>query len=99
MTTGIPGGGEDAWLDLAVDLQQKLRERDPDARVEATVDPSGLLQLDVRTLPAQRAAARELARHYEERARSTCERCADPVSAGGAGPVVTILCAHCSTDA
>jgi hypothetical protein len=99
MTADIHGGSGDAWLDLAAELQQQLRERDPRARVRATVDPSGLLRLDVATLPARRAAAQELARHYEDRARSTCERCGDPVRTAGAGPVVTILCADCSTDA
>jgi hypothetical protein len=40
-----------------------------------------------------------LARRYEERARTACERCGGAVGAAGAGPVVTILCADCSTGA
>jgi hypothetical protein len=92
-------GNGDAWRDLAAELQQQLRERDPDARVQTTVGPSGLLQLDVRTNRARRAAAQALARHYEQRARSMCERCGCRVGAAGAGPVVTILCDHCQTEA
>jgi hypothetical protein len=60
----------DAWRDLAAELEHQLRERDPGARVHATVAPSGLLQLVVRTDPTQLAAARALARRYEERART-----------------------------
>jgi hypothetical protein len=98
MTADIHRGSGDAWLDLAAELQQRLRERDPDARVQATVGPSGLLQLDVATLPEQHAAAQALARRYEERARSICECCGGGVGVAGAGPVVTILCTDCSTD-
>jgi hypothetical protein len=75
----------DAWRDLAAELEQQLRERDPGARVHATVAPSGLLQLVVRTDPTQLAAAQALARRYEERARTVCERCGGAV--GAAGPV------------
>jgi MFS family permease len=89
----------DAWLGLAAKLQQQLRDLDPDARVETTLCPSGLLQLEVRTAPGRRAAARALARHYEERARSTCERYGGNVSVSRAGPVVTIRCGRCSTEA
>jgi hypothetical protein len=99
MTAGIARGVGDAWLDLAAELQQTLRERDPGALVAATVDTSGLLQLDVHTCPAQRTAAQRLARYYEELARGTCERCGHPVRVAGAGPVVSILCADCSADA
>jgi hypothetical protein len=99
MTGDSVRGSGDAWRELAAELQRRLRERDPDARVQTTVAPTGLLQLDVRTNPAERPAAEALARRYEERARSICERCGDRVSAAGAGPVVTILCAHCSTEA
>jgi hypothetical protein len=88
----------DAWLGLAAKLQQQFRDLDPDARVETTLSPSGL-QLEVRTAPGRRASARALARHYEERARSTCERYGGLVSVSRAGPVVTILCAHYSTEA
>jgi hypothetical protein len=95
---GVRGSG-DAWRELAAELQRRLREGDPDARVQVTVGPTGLLQLDVRTNRAQRAAAQALARRYEERARRICERCGAPVGAAAAGPVVTFLCAHCSTDA
>jgi predicted MFS family arabinose efflux permease len=89
----------DAWLGLATELQQQLRDSDPDAHVETTLCPSGLLQLEVRTAPGPRASARALARHYEERARSTCERYGGNVSVSRAGPVVTILCGRCSTEA
>jgi hypothetical protein len=99
MTAGVHRGGGSAWLDLASELQRRLGERDPDAHVQTTVAPTGLLQLDVRTNAAERPAADALARRYEERARSICERCGDPVIAVGAGPVVTILCAHCRTEA
>jgi hypothetical protein len=44
MTADIPGGGGGVWLDLAAELRQRLRECAPDARVEVTDDPSGLLQ-------------------------------------------------------
>jgi hypothetical protein len=94
----LPGRG-DAWQELVAELQQRLRERDPHARVQATIDPSGLLRLDVATTGTQRAAAQRLARRYEERARSTCERCGDRVAAVGPGPVVTVLCARCRPDA
>jgi hypothetical protein len=70
-----------------------------DSGVHATVAPSGLLQLDERTDPTQLAAARALARRYEERVRTVCERCGGAVGAAGAGPVVSILCADCSTGA
>jgi hypothetical protein len=89
----------DAWLGLATELQQQLRDGHPDARVETTLSPSGLLQLDVRTTPGRGASARAVARQYEERARTTCERYGGRVSVSSAGPVVTILCAHCSPDA
>ena len=99
MTADCHRGSGDAWRELAAELQRRLRDRDPDARVRATVAPSGLLQFDVRTNPAQRAAAHPLARRYEERARTICERCGDRFSAVGAGPVVAILCAHRPTEA
>jgi ribosomal protein L37E len=95
MTGDVRRGSGDAWLDLAAELQQRLRERDPDARVRATVDPSGLLQLDIATAPAERAAAQAMGRRYEDTARSTCERCGERVTAVRAGPVVSIVCAHC----
>ena len=96
---GSRGSIGDAWLDLAAALDRQLRERDPDARVHATVGADGLLELHVRTTRAERAAARALARRYEERARSICERCGGHVGVASAGPVVTFLCAPCSTDA
>jgi hypothetical protein len=99
MKSDIDHGIGEAWLSLAANLEQRLRERDPEARVRASLSASGLLQLEVHTIPAQRASARALARHYEERARSTCERCGGRVSVAGAGAVVTIVCAHCSTEA
>jgi hypothetical protein len=89
----------EAWLALAAELQEHLRADDPQAQVEATVAPSGLLQLDVRTIAGQRASARALARGYEEHAASLCERCGVRITVAGAGPVVTILCAQCSTEA
>jgi hypothetical protein len=98
MTADSLLGSGGVWRELAAELEQRLRERDPDARVEATVATSGLLQLDVATIPAQRVGAQALARRYEERARSICESCGDRASTAGAGPVVTILCAHCSAD-
>lgn len=91
-----PGIGE-AWRSLAAELRQQLRERDPQARVQATLAPTGLLALEVHTIPSHRATAQALARRYEERARSTCECCGGKVSAAAAGAVVTILCAGCST--
>ena len=97
MHDGIPQSIGEAWVALATELEQQLRESDPDARVEATIDPNGLLQLDVRTTPGQSAAARSLARRYEERARSTCERCGGRISTAGAGSTVTILCTHCTS--
>jgi hypothetical protein len=96
MTGDDRGGGRHAWLDLAADLQQRVRERDPGARVRATVDPSGLLRLDVATTPAARVAARALARSVEDVARSTCESCGNRITAVRAGPVVSVVCAHCS---
>jgi hypothetical protein len=90
--------GDNAWLDLAAALQQQLRERDPDARVQATVAASGLLELHVRTNRTERAAARALGRRYEDVARITCERCGGHVRVARAGPVVTFLCVHCSTE-
>jgi hypothetical protein len=99
MNDDIHQGVGQAWLALAGELREELRKHDPDARVEATVDPSGLLRLDVRTTPGQRVAARALARRYEEKARCTCEACGGAVSLAGAGAVVTMLCAHCTTEA
>ncbi len=96
MTGDVRKGRRHAWLDLAAELQQRLRERDPDARVRATVDPSGLLRFDVATTPTARVAARALACSFEDAARSTCESCGDRITAVRAGPVVSIVCAHCS---
>jgi Zinc finger found in FPG and IleRS len=93
-----PGIGE-AWLALAADLRRELCEAAPDARVEAAVDPNGFLTLRVHTTPDQRSAAHALARRYEDRARTTCERCGGRISSVGAGPVVTILCSHCAGPA
>jgi hypothetical protein len=84
----------DAWRSLAAELERQIRDRDPDARAHAVVGLDGLLRLDVRTVPAQRARARALARSYEDRARTICEQCGAPVVSAGAGPVVTILCAR-----
>ncbi len=92
------GIGE-AWLALSVELQDRLRERDPGARVKATIAPTGLLELRVQTTPDQRSTALELARSYEETARRTCERCGGHVAFAGAGPVLTILCTRCSGEA
>lgn len=89
-----PGIGE-AWLALAGELEQQLRQDDPDARVVTTLDPAGLLALEVHTTRDRRAAARALARRYEDRARTTCERCGGRITSAGAGPVITILCANC----
>jgi hypothetical protein len=36
MTADIDRGSGDAWLDLAAELQQRLRERDPGARASRT---------------------------------------------------------------
>ena len=87
----------DAWLALAAELEQQLRDSDPDAKVEAAVDPNGLLTLEVRTVSHQRASGLELAREYERRADGICEHCGAGVTVAGAGPVVTILCPRCST--
>ncbi len=99
MNSDMQQGIGEAWLALAAELQEQLRDDDPKARVEATLAPSGLLQLEVHTIPDQRTSALALARRYEQRAVSTCERCGAHVSLAGAGPVVTILCARCSTEA
>ena len=85
-----------AWQALAAELEHRLREDDPDARVQATVSVCGLLALDVRTIASKRSAARALAHSYEHRASVTCERCGEPVMVVGAGPVVTVLCSGCS---
>jgi hypothetical protein len=89
------GIGE-GWLSLAAEVRRKLREHDRHARVDPAVDPSGLLELNVRTIPSQRSRARALTRSYEDMARNTCERCGAHVVSAGSGPVVTILCGRCS---
>jgi len=87
-----------AWQALARELEDELRDRDPQARVEATIDPSGLLALDVRTTRAQRASARALARRYEEKARHACEHCGGSPVTATAGLVITVLCPDCTTE-
>lgn len=99
MSTEIHQGIGAAWLELAAELEQRLRTADPSAAVEPALDVSGLLVLHVKTVRAQRASARALARTYEERARQMCESCGGRVSAAGAGPVVTVLCPSCTSGA
>lgn len=96
MNSDLHQGIGEAWLALAAELERQLLAGDPQARVEATLAPTGLLQLDVRTIPGQRTSALALARRYEQRAASTCERCGGRVTVACAGPVVTILCRGCS---
>lgn len=96
MNAHVKQGIGDGWLSLADEVQRQLREHDRQARVDAAVGPSGLLELDVRTLPSQRSRARALARYHEDLARSVCESCGARVASAGAGPVVTILCGRCS---
>jgi MFS family permease len=94
---GVDDGIGEAWRALAAELDRRLREGDPEARVQVSLAPSGLLQLEVHTTPRQRSLARQLAHEYEDRARRICERCGRRVSVAGAGPVVTILCEQCLT--
>ena len=84
------------WASLAGEVQRQLREHDRQARVDAAVGPTGLLQLHVQTIPTQRSRARALARRYEDIARNTCERCGAQVASTAAGPVAPILCSRCS---
>lgn len=95
MKGDLQQGIGDAWLSLAAELERRLQQDDPKAQVQVALAQTGLLQLKVQTAPAQLASARALARRYEERAHTICERCGGPVSSAGAGPVVTMLCSHC----
>jgi hypothetical protein len=84
-----------AWLELVHELEDELRRRDIEARVDAAIDPGGLLAIHVHAPASHRAQARALARQYEQRARKMCEHCGGGVSTTSAGPVVTILCRDC----
>ena len=98
MTSELQDGIGVAWLALAAELQQELREDDPEARVNATISPDGLLALEVSTIRERRAWAVALARRYEASAARSCEHCGGRVTVAGAGAVVTILCADCENS-
>ena len=80
-----------AWLTVAAELQQELSHNDPQAHVKATITPTGVLRLDVRTTPEQRLPPLELARRYERRAASLCENCGAHISIAHGGSVLNLV--------
>ncbi len=86
-----------AWQSLASEFEEELHRSDPNARVNAAIDASGLLHLRVVTDKRHRAAARTLARAYEARASVMCETCGGSMKTVGAGFVLSVLCPDCKS--
>lgn len=93
MSLRIEDGIGSAWRALAAELLTELRQQDPTARVQATLDASGLLRLaPAAALP--RPELRRLRDAYEARAAAACEACGAPADVT-AGAVVGVSCASC----
>jgi hypothetical protein len=91
----IPATLGEGWSTLAQELADELALLDPPAQLQRVCfDWCGLLRFAVRAPRESRAAAKKIARSYEERAVLICERCGEAGSIR-AGVLLQVVCDCC----
>ena len=87
-----------AWQKLADGLLLELQTKDPEARVNVSIDMYGLLRLKPLVNPKNRAWAQATSRRFVARAVSECESCGSSIGHVSAGSVLVFLCTECRAD-